>query len=52
MITFRKPEKRSLDLSDEKNSQEGNRKKLLTEQIPRQQPDKRLLSFGNEDEEE
>nr|CAD2168164.1 unnamed protein product [Meloidogyne enterolobii] len=49
-ITFRKPEKRSLDSSEIK--EEIDKKKSMKEQSSREPVHKRLLSFGNEDEEE
>uniref|UniRef100_A0A915N1L9 DUF4604 domain-containing protein n=2 Tax=Meloidogyne incognita group TaxID=654580 RepID=A0A915N1L9_MELJA len=49
-ITFRKPEKRSLDSSESK--EEIDKKKSMKEQSSREPVHKRLLSFGDEDEEE
>uniref|UniRef100_A0A915P3G4 DUF4604 domain-containing protein n=1 Tax=Meloidogyne floridensis TaxID=298350 RepID=A0A915P3G4_9BILA len=49
-ITFRKPEKRSLDSSEIK--EEIDKKKSMKEQSSREPVHKRLLSFGDEDEEE
>ncbi|KAL7080246.1 hypothetical protein ACQ4LE_000374 [Meloidogyne hapla] len=49
-IIFRKTQKRSSNPNDSK--EEINKKKLKPEQPSRQPVHKRLLSFGNEDEEE
>jgi hypothetical protein len=48
---FRKPEKRSLNSNEKDSKGELSKKKLATDQSSRLPVHKRLLSFGDDDEE-